>query len=202
MVNENIDGSYPEGSFSWINRDAYDHLVVLQDTFHGCVLSLRERNLYHDSDFFATVWDNKHQCAYEILYASTRFWSYPCAAIVDATDEVKKLYADWCADKQIKWNVYDQECKYYIPKEGKLAKSLTTRGKAKNLEGEIFWIGKSQYTGEQTVGIRNNEGRKAYVALDRVLLWYDKKQEWVTPANYSRTFNTWVIPETTLPSPK
>lgn len=69
--------------------------IVMERTFDGCVLQLRERNGYDDSDFEALVWDDAQGCARWIMYATTRGWSYPNNAVVDATDEVLAKYNAW-----------------------------------------------------------------------------------------------------------
>ncbi|UTU07998.1 hypothetical protein CcrC1_gp312 [Caulobacter phage C1] len=66
---------------------------VMAQTYKGCVLSLGEVNGYHDSDFYAIVWDEADQATRRIEYASTRGWTYDCGASIDATDEVKAAYA-------------------------------------------------------------------------------------------------------------
>jgi hypothetical protein len=41
--------------------------------FEGRVIETRERNFYHDSDFYAVVWDDEAADIREIEYATTRF---------------------------------------------------------------------------------------------------------------------------------
>lgn len=62
----------------------------------GLCLQERECNGCHDSDFFMLVWDPTKREAREILFATTRWWSYPAmASFVDATDEVRAEYEAW-----------------------------------------------------------------------------------------------------------
>lgn len=64
----------------------------IQDCYVNRVISLRERNGYHDSDFYAKVWDDESQTVKEIEYATTSFWCYPLYnATIDAPEEIKKL---------------------------------------------------------------------------------------------------------------
>lgn len=60
----------------------------VRESHVGVVISLRERNGYDDSDFLATVWNETEQKVEELEYASTRGWSYPNHAAIDATPEV------------------------------------------------------------------------------------------------------------------
>lgn len=59
----------------------------------GRVISLREANGYHDSDFYATYMRDDGTIT-EFQYATTRGWTYANGAMVDATDEVVKGYED------------------------------------------------------------------------------------------------------------
>lgn len=95
--------SCPRGKPGWpdTNRKALTNDCVR----HGCrigyrltthtgrVLSLRERNGYHDSDFLATVWTDDGPK--EIEYASTRGWTYFNGAEIDATPEVLEVYRQY-----------------------------------------------------------------------------------------------------------
>jgi hypothetical protein len=59
----------------------------------GLCLSEREMNGYDDSDFYMLVWNEEKNAPEEILFASTRGWTYPCyASSVDATPDVKIKY--------------------------------------------------------------------------------------------------------------
>lgn len=199
------DGTYPEGAFCSLVHKEYnqgDSEMVMIDEYHGCVLSEYERNMYDDSDFIAVIWDFNLNKPRRITYATTRAWTYPCGCVVDATEEVKQLYAEWKAKAKTKWDEYKKAMDFYIPKKGRMAKSITIRGKAKDLEGEIFWIGNSKYSGEKTIGIKDEKGRVGYVALDRSRIWHPEKAEWVVPASFSNGFQDWVVSETEIPSPK
>lgn len=69
--------------------------LFMEETFVGCVLSLREANFHDDSDFYARVWDETIQAPREVQYATTRGWSYPNHATVDATPEVLAKLKGW-----------------------------------------------------------------------------------------------------------
>lgn len=57
----------------------------------GRVISMREANGYHDSDFYATYMRDDGTLE-EMEYASTRGWSYANGAFTDATDDVIIAY--------------------------------------------------------------------------------------------------------------
>ena len=71
--------------------------LYMRTTHVGKVLSLGERNGYDDSDFYAVVWDDEKNAPEEITYASTRGWTYPNGASVDATPEVVAKHEAWAA---------------------------------------------------------------------------------------------------------
>lgn len=91
MCREDAPGAV-EVTEQWKNSCAEEHRdkfrLWVRTFAQGCVISLRERNGYDDSDFFATYWDEESQSFQEIEYATTRGWSYPNNATVDATPEV------------------------------------------------------------------------------------------------------------------
>jgi hypothetical protein len=67
-------------------------------THVGLCLKDREMNGYDDSDFYMTVWDEEKNEPREIMFASTRGWTYPSyGSFVDATPEVRAKYDAWVA---------------------------------------------------------------------------------------------------------
>lgn len=66
--------------------------IYTKTEYVGQVLSLREYNGYHDSDFSAIVWDFDKGEPINIEYGTTRFWSYPNTAGIDATPEVLSAF--------------------------------------------------------------------------------------------------------------
>lgn len=77
-----------EGTYSERCSGPFEALYM-QISYEGCVLETRERNLYDDSDFYALVWDETEQRVKSVEYATTRGWTYPNHADVDATPEVR-----------------------------------------------------------------------------------------------------------------
>jgi hypothetical protein len=62
----------------------------------GLCISEREHNMYDDSDFYMTVWNQEKGEPEEIMFGTTRGWTYPCmASSVDATPEVRAAYDAW-----------------------------------------------------------------------------------------------------------
>ena len=66
--------------------------IYTRVTHKGLVLYVGERNYYHDSDFYALVWNEEKQDVDTVEWGSTRGWTYPNNAVVDATEDVVKKY--------------------------------------------------------------------------------------------------------------
>lgn len=95
-VSRNLEGRY-EGQDVSPRGDA----LIKWHTHVGLCLREREMNGYHDSDFYMLVWDDEKGEPDEIMFATTRGWTYPAlASRVDATDEVKAKYEAWLQVKR------------------------------------------------------------------------------------------------------
>ena len=70
------------------------HVDVFYMTYENRVLRTWERNEYHDSDFYATVWCDERDMPVEVCYDTTRS-AGGGNAVVDATDEVREKYRVW-----------------------------------------------------------------------------------------------------------
>ena len=66
--------------------------LYLETSYHGCVVNVSERNGYDDSDFYCTVWDEPTQSFKTFMYATTRGWTYPNGASIDASPELIAKY--------------------------------------------------------------------------------------------------------------
>jgi hypothetical protein len=84
------------------NRETHGPLYMAI-SHAGCVLrNDGEYNGYDDSDFYATVWNRETQRPERVTFATTRGWTYPNHADVDATPEVLAEYEAYCAREQAK----------------------------------------------------------------------------------------------------
>jgi hypothetical protein len=63
-------------------------LIWLRSFAEGCVTYVGERNGYHDSDFYADYYDKESETFKRCEYGTTRAWTYPNNAFVDATPEI------------------------------------------------------------------------------------------------------------------
>lgn len=86
------ESGWVEGSYCPLVSD-YDFPMVLWEEYVGKCLSDREQNMYDDSNFYMTVWDDETNSPKEIMFATTRGWSYPSyASSPDASDDVISKY--------------------------------------------------------------------------------------------------------------
>lgn len=83
-----IDPETKRREINWDGCDGPSDPLYMQISYEGCVLGTGEHNGRDDSDFYAIVWDESEQRVREIQYATTRGWTYPNSAEVDATPEV------------------------------------------------------------------------------------------------------------------
>jgi hypothetical protein len=92
--------SFPDGAYcplgEYNKERSFEKAIVLYKSHVGLCLFESERNGYHDSDFYMTVWNPVEKKPETICFASTRGWCYPCyGSAPDASDEVRAEYAEW-----------------------------------------------------------------------------------------------------------
>jgi ribosomal protein S12 len=119
--------------------------LFMETSYVGRVVSLRERNGYDDSDFYATVWDDTTDSPKEIEYASTRGWTYPNGATVDAPEEIKAKYAAWKRQKAIEATLRDNREKAATVAENKPCKVVKGRKIARGLVVNVLRVMPSQF---------------------------------------------------------
>lgn len=107
---------------------------------HGCVIRTWEQNGYEDSDFFATYWDVDAGCAKTIEYGTTRAWTYPCAASVDATPEILALYAAELVKASVSALVAEDAELAQTPAKGKICTVVKGRKIAKGTKVEVLSV--------------------------------------------------------------
>ncbi len=118
------------------------------ESYKGCVLAEYENNGYHDSDFFAVVWDTEEQCIKTVMFGTTRGGgSWGCH--IDATPEVLALAQ---AVKQKAQDDYQIKQALQIAKIADKGKTVVIHGFKRGkkvplngLQGEIFWIGANKF---------------------------------------------------------
>lgn len=157
----------PEGLYSdcctegvYSNRCHFRNEGLYMHTTHqGLVLSLGERNWHDDSDFYATVWNPETNAPEKITYATTRGWTYPNHASVDATPEVRAAYEAFLENiRKARAQAAAEERANTVAK-GKRVKVVKGRKVPVGTEGVVFWTGPDKYNRNVTrAGLKDAAG--------------------------------------------
>jgi hypothetical protein len=197
-----------------LGHERDDTKNAILTTYEGKVLARYEKNGYHDSDFYAIVETDEPGKFTTVCYASTRGWTYLNGAIVDATPDVVERYEAFRKDIRDD-AIAAREARQKLV----LAKDLPVRvikGKNKDLEGVIGWLGEDQYKRRRDysgfglksidqfrIGIRV-EGQKKLVFLNAQNVEILVEGEWVEPqppgpsidsVAYGFSADTWRAPQ-------
>ena len=128
----------------------------------GTTLSTYEVNGYHDSDWYAVVYNEQTGKLDHVEFATTRF---PCNAEckVDATPEIAQKALKVMTEQILKGLIARKEKELSAVNVGSqvlISKGRTAKGKT----GEIFWIGGEQRYGYNTVrkvGVKFSDAKDA-----------------------------------------
>jgi hypothetical protein len=143
-----------------------------------------------DSDFYAVVWNEDTQTIGHVEYATTRGWSYPNGAAVDATPEVKaKANAYLKVKAKEAWDRKNQE-EAQTPAKGKRVRVVKGRKIKIGVEGTCFWYGSgkqfspSRWAGKppMRVGFKDDSGETHWTNADNV--------EVLNPEQYLRAYDS------------
>ena len=155
------------------------HLDIIEtkESYVGRVLETYEENGYHDSDFYAVVWDDETNSILHKQYSTTRFYSNGYGAKIDATPEI---VAKATAERKTRF------LKSAIEKDEETAKTVAkgkmveiNRGrKNRGIIGEVFWVGNpekfSYYSKEhRSVGIKLDDERDDNGKFKNIVFAYD-----------------------------
>lgn len=113
---------------------------TFEPTFEGATLYDRERNGYHDSDFYALVWDEEQGKVRDIEYGTTRFANTPRTALVDATDEVWEKAWAWAEEQWIERARREAERKAQDVEVGMRVRVVRGRKVPIGTEGVVLWM--------------------------------------------------------------
>lgn len=169
MCSKETEGAFVEEHYGW---DVSKMGPLYMHTHHvGVVLAVGEHNYYDDSDFFALVWDAEAGEAREVEYASTRGWTYPNRAGVDATPEVLAAYNAWQTARADAAAKARAEKEAQTVSRGKVVRVFKGRKVPIGTTGECFWIGRDTYTPrwappKYRIGIKDAAGNTHWTAAD------------------------------------
>lgn len=147
-----------------------DYEFLIEVSYEGAVLATREKNGYHDSDFYAIVWTGSSVTS--ITYATTRFASNGNSAVVDATDEVKAEVADYLAPR-LATRMADRANAKAERKATRIEKGVeveVVKGRKVPIgaTGVVFWTGPSKFDGSLRVGFETDAGDSYFTAASNV----------------------------------
>ena len=166
------------------------HLDIIEtkDSYVGRVLETYEENGYHDSDFYAVVWDDETESIIHKQYATTRFYSNGYGAKVDATEEV---VAKATAERKARFLESAIEADEETAKTVAKGKTVEINRGRKNrgVIGEVFWVGNpekfSYYAKEhRSVGIKLNNEKDDNGKFKNVVFAYDYNCDVVNYESY------------------
>lgn len=142
-------------------------------SYVGCVLDTYERNGYHDSDWYATCWDEDQQKVVEVNFDTTRAGGGGWAEIDITEENLRKVYRYYHKSERAWFDTIANPVQAKSIVRGDTVKVVRGRKIPKGTVGEVFWIGSVTnsytYRKEDRVGIEVDGVRsflpKEYVEL-------------------------------------
>lgn len=149
---------------SLIHADGFD--AYYRVAYVGQVISLGERNGYHDSDFYAVVWNPEKGWTETVVYASTRGPSGAANAWIDATPEVVAAVDAYHLAAAARRAALAREAAAKAADkaanvDAEFARVQALKGaqvRAKKAAGTLFWIGRSGSGKSVRVGVKDADG--------------------------------------------
>ena len=155
------------------------HLDIIEtkESYVGRVLETYEENGYHDSDFYAVVWDDETESIIHKQYATTRFYSNGYGAKIDATPEIIEKATAERKTRFLKSAIEKDEETAKTVAKGKMVEINRGR-KNRGIIGEVFWVGNpekfSYYAKEhRSVGIKLDDERDDNGKFKNIVFAYD-----------------------------
>jgi hypothetical protein len=124
----------------FITKINEDGECIVTPHFEGATLYDRERNGYHDSDFYALVWDEEKGEVRDIEYGTTRFANTPRHAPVDATKEVWEKAWQWAEEKWLERIRYEANKEANEVAVGRQVRVARGRKVPIGTEGKVLWM--------------------------------------------------------------
>lgn len=109
-------------------------------THVGLCLEDRERNGYHDSDFYMVVWNPETMTTENIEYGTTRGYCGPAmGSFVDATPEVRAAYLQHLRERQEAARREHQKRLDAMPSKGRTVRVVKGRKVPVGTVGRVGW---------------------------------------------------------------
>lgn len=145
------------------------------ESHNGLCIADREMNGYDDSDFYMLVWNHEKGEPEEIMFATTRGWSYPSmASYVDATPEVLALHDAHVRKVQKEMSIARDKAQAAKVAFGKQVKVVRGRKVPQGTIAEVFWTGPDKFASRFNprpalrVGLRLLDGSKVFTSESNV----------------------------------
>lgn len=140
-----------------------------------------EYNGRDDSDFYAQVWDAEARTVRRVEFASTRGWSYPNHADVDATPETLAAVEAWREEQRARYRAAQAEAEAAKVAEAakaaalkaqcvELSKQRRRQARLGKVTGEFAWCGLSSSGKSIRVGVRDAAGKMHWGASTALVL--------------------------------
>jgi hypothetical protein len=144
MVSKDEYDKHPGDPTYFIGHDASrdekkNGPLYMHRMYDGLVLAKGEHNFSDDSDFYAIVWDPVEKKPKEVEYATTRAWTYPNNAEVDASPEVMKAYESYVTELSEKRARNIALAKAHEVKPGKMVTVVHGRKVPIGTVGTVVW---------------------------------------------------------------
>jgi len=156
----------------------------------------RERNFYHDSDFYAVVWDEVEGKTRVIEYATTRFPTYHNRAGADATKEIQAKASEY------NYGLFLEQCQAANVRQSRQiatdrrVKVVKGRKVPIGTEGVVKWTGMGNYR-KMRARIETDEGEEHFIDCSN--LEVIEPEQWLRPETtvkqHARKISTqWHLP--------
>jgi len=148
-------------------------------SYVGCVMDTYEHNGYHDSDWYATCWDEEKQKVVDVLYDTTRCGGYGSAKIDITPDNLRKVYRYYFNDVRKHYDEHYNKAQAMNLRIGDAVRVVSGRKFRRGSEGKVFWLGSvyNEYSrqNEERVGIEVN-GERRFLGAHQVEVvgWEDR----------------------------
>lgn len=131
--------------------------------YEGCVITWYEVNGYHDSDWYAEVWDEKTQSVQHFMFMTTRAPVYGRAEVDITPENLRKVYRYYFRLVRRAFDEANME-RATTPEKGKRVRVVKGRKVPIGTEGVVFWIGDGKWG--TRAGIQTDEGERVFVPVE------------------------------------
>lgn len=159
-------------------RDAYESST--RRGFAGCVLGIREHNGYHDSDFFATVWDPVFEVVRSISDGTTRAYAPSLIQRADASEEVRAKANAWTLQAARPGARAHLEKRALTPRVGRKVRVVKGRKVKVGTEGWIVREADTQFGKSVLIAREGTAGRQFGIPAE---LESGKNWQWTSIEN-------------------